>query len=69
MVVCLCVALLQYSPYYCLEPSGYRLDTAWNRPEHIILLLDAILMMVMCYSHSTDGATSAKKVQSTNLMN
>jgi len=29
----------------------------------------AILMTVMCYSHSTDGATSAKKVQSTNLIN
>jgi len=27
----------------------------------------AILTTVMCYSHSTDKATSAKKVQSNNL--
>jgi len=29
----------------------------------------AILTMVMCYSQSTDGATSAKKVQTCNLNN
>jgi len=32
-------------------------------------LANAILMTVMCYSHSTDGATSTKKVQRSNLSN
>jgi len=36
---------------------------------HENIMTDAILTTVMCYAHSTDGATSAKKVQTSNLSN